>query len=116
MDSAYEDYRALIERAQACLDRHDLDGAEAAARAAAGVEPGAPAAFHILGVIREARSRRVDAQRFYRAALALDPEFGPALHQLRRSLQPPSQRTSPLWPPPDLHVAERSEQAPGDGR
>ncbi len=111
MDPARDGYEALIERARGCLDAHDLEGAEAFARSAAGADPGAPAAFHLLGVVSEARSDRRDAQRFYRVALALDPAYGPALHQLQRSMQPPSQRTSPLWPPPAEPIAGKAPTA-----
>lgn len=96
---AQEGYETLIARARECLEARDLEGADACARSAVGIDPGAPAAFHLLGVIREARSQRLDAQRFYRAALALDPDFSPAARQLHRSVQSPSERSTSLWEP-----------------
>jgi CheY-like chemotaxis protein len=44
-----------------------------------------PELYNFLGVLQEVKSNWLEAQRFYRAALAIDPTFEPARKNLERS-------------------------------
>jgi DNA-binding response OmpR family regulator len=79
------DYRSLIELAK----RHISDRSFAAAREtvhkAIAADPGKPEGYNLLGVLLEIEHDWVEAQKFYRAALDIDPAFKPARANLERT-------------------------------
>lgn len=81
--TSYEDRIALAKRF--ITDRRFAE-ATAQIKQAIGEEPGKPEAFNLLGVLLELERNRIEAQKNYRAALALDPTYRPADDNLRRSV------------------------------
>jgi DNA-binding NtrC family response regulator len=81
--TSYEDRIALAKRF--ITDRRFAE-ATAQIKQAVGEEPGKPEAFNLLGVLLELEGNRIEAQKNYRAALALDPTYRPADDNLRRSV------------------------------
>jgi DNA-binding NtrC family response regulator len=81
--TSYEDRIALAKRF--ITDRRFAEAA-AQIKQAVGEEPGKPEAFNLLGVLLELEGNRIEAQKNYRAALALDPTYRPADDNLRRSV------------------------------
>ena len=57
------------------------------AQKAIALAPARPEGFNLLGVIHELRHERLQAQKCYRAALALDPTYQPAQNNLHWSIQ-----------------------------
>lgn len=80
-------YEQELAYAKNCIVARQLDKAtEHLQRAVAG-EPAKPEAFNLLGVLYELRNDIRNAQRMYRAALALDPTYRPAAENLHRTTQ-----------------------------
>jgi DNA-binding NtrC family response regulator len=82
-----KDYEFSLEQAKAAAEARDLHSALAWAQKAVAVDPARPEAFNLLGVVHEVRYERLQAQKYYRAALALDPTFKPAQSNLHWSTQ-----------------------------
>lgn len=78
------DYQSCIELSKRCANERHFRAAAEHARRAAGLDPARPEAFNLLGVYAEVHGERLEAQKHYRAALELDPSFGPARHNLNR--------------------------------
>jgi DNA-binding NtrC family response regulator len=68
--------------------------AETEARLAVAGAPGDPEPLFLLGVVRDLRGERLEAQSYYRAAIALRPTFEHAHRNLARSVD--SLRAEPL--------------------
>jgi DNA-binding response OmpR family regulator len=83
--SAQTDYRTALEHARAAIEIMRFDQAEPWAVAAAAADVSRPEAFNLLGAIKEILGETLAAQKYYRAALALDPTYGPAQHNLTRA-------------------------------
>jgi len=98
---AVSDYEGNIEQVKAAAEAYDFDSAASWAQAAIALDSSRPEAYNLLGVLLERRGGRLEAQRYYRAALALDPTYKPAWHNLNRSTQ--------TWP------AGRLDLGPGPG-
>jgi DNA-binding response OmpR family regulator len=81
------DYAGCIEQAKAAVEAYDFDTAASWAQQAVSLDPSRAEAFNLLGVLLERRGGRLEAQRYYRAALALDPTYKPAWNNLNRSTQ-----------------------------
>jgi DNA-binding response OmpR family regulator len=81
------DYEACIQQAKAAVESYDFANAASWAQAAVAQDTSRPEAFNLLGVLLERRGERLEAQRYYRAALALDPTYKPAWSNLNRSTQ-----------------------------
>jgi len=79
------DYGSSIELAKRSIGNRHFDAAAEHLRKAISLDPGRAEAFNLLGVITEIRGDRVEAQKNYRTALALDPSYVPAITNLRRS-------------------------------
>ena len=77
-------YPALVEFAKRHITDRAFDQAEAAARRAMAADPTHPEAFNLLGALFEIRGDWLEAMRFYRAALDLDPTFAPAAANVER--------------------------------
>jgi DNA-binding response OmpR family regulator len=79
------DYTSLIELAK----RHVADGSFGLAREtvqkAIAVDPTQPEAYNLLGAVLEIHNERLEALKFYRAALDIDPTYKPAWTNLDRA-------------------------------
>lgn len=75
--------RLLSDAGSALRDKRYEDTAELLRRAIQ-VDVSRPETFNFLGVLMEIKRDRLQAQRFYRAALALDPAYRPARNNLDR--------------------------------
>jgi DNA-binding response OmpR family regulator len=81
------DYEGCLQQAKAAVEAYDFESAVSWAQAAVAQDTSRPEAFNLLGVLLERRGARLEAQRYYRAALALDPTYKPAWSNLNRSTQ-----------------------------
>jgi DNA-binding NtrC family response regulator len=79
------DYPTLIELCKRHVTDRDLERAKAVAQRALGVDPGKPDAYNLLGAFQECRGEWVEAQKYYRAALEIDPSYQPAKANLNRT-------------------------------
>jgi DNA-binding NtrC family response regulator len=81
------DYASHFELAKRCIAEQQYDAAAEHARKAISFDNSRPEAFNLLGVIREIQRDIVDAQKYYRAALALDPTYEPARKNIERTVR-----------------------------
>ena len=79
------DYPTLIELCKRYVTDRNLEQAKAVAQRALGVDPGKPDAYNLLGAFLECRGEWVEAQKYYRAALEIDPSYLPAKANLART-------------------------------
>jgi DNA-binding NtrC family response regulator len=77
-------YRSLLEQVRGAIRRGELEEAWESARRAVAADPGRPEAYTLIGALLEIRHDRLEAQRFYRAALEIDPTYRPAGDNLER--------------------------------
>ena len=80
-----ESYEEHVELAKRCISQRQFDAAEEHARQAVSADATKPEAFNLLGVLLEMAGRKLEAQKNYRAALALDPTYRPANENLSRT-------------------------------
>ncbi|HEX9724492.1 MAG TPA: response regulator [Vicinamibacteria bacterium] len=78
------DYDELVAEARHKMESRHLEAAMPCIRKAIGVDPGRPEAFNLLGVATARRGKTYRAQDYFRASLALDPTYAPALMNLER--------------------------------
>ena len=64
-----------------------LKKAEEILKQAVGKDPSSPVTHNLLGVISEYKGDVQQAQKYYRAALALDPTYEPAESNIRRTVE-----------------------------
>lgn len=79
------DYDARIALAKKCVGQREFEAAGEHVRRAIAINASRPEAFNFLGAIHEVRGERLEAQKNYRAALAIDPTYEPARSNLYRS-------------------------------
>jgi lipoprotein NlpI len=79
------DYRTLIEVAKRHITDRDFVAARESVRKAIAADPAQPEAYNLLGALIEIKGEWVEAQKFYRAALDIDPTFKPASANLDRT-------------------------------
>jgi len=80
-----QDYESCLELAKKCAaDRHFEAAAEHVKKAIA-TDSSRAEAFNFLGALFEVQGNKLDGQKNYRAALALDPTYKPAQANLSRS-------------------------------
>lgn len=81
------DYSSLTELGK----RHIVDGRYAAARGlfenAVSLDTTKPDAYNLLGAVTEIMGDTLQAQKYYRAALAIDPSYQPSLKNLDRTVR-----------------------------
>jgi len=82
-----KDFDSRLELAKKSLTERDFDAAAEHVRQAIALDASRPEAFNLLGAILEIRGSHLQAQKNYRAALALDPSYLPAQQNLERSVQ-----------------------------
>lgn len=97
-ESKADDYPSLIE----ICKRHVTDGhielARETAKKAIAKDPAKPEAYNLLGAFIEIRGDWLEAQKFYRAALDIDPSFKPAQANLERTTSFHKFGKIALWP------------------
>lgn len=81
---SYDDY---LNYAKRCINNQDLEEGHKYVKKAVSLDTSKPEAFNLLGVILEYKNNPLEAQKQYRAALALDPSFKPAQQNLERTSQ-----------------------------
>jgi DNA-binding response OmpR family regulator len=79
------DYRSLIELTKLHISNRSFADARDTAHKAIAADPGKPEAYNLLGALLEISRDWVEAQKFYRAALDIDPTFEPARTNLDRT-------------------------------
>ncbi len=84
LDEKATDYASLTGLARRAMTMKNADLAESLASRALSADAARPEAFDILGVIADMRGDRVRALKFYRAALDMDPKYGPARAHLEQ--------------------------------
>ncbi len=80
------DYESLIELAKRHITDTDFAKARETTRKAIAEAPGQPEAYNLLGALTEINGDWVEAQKFYRAALDIDPTYKPAAANLDRTV------------------------------
>ena len=78
------DYLVLIEQVRDRIRERDFEGAWEFARRAVAADPARPESYNLLGALLEIRHDRLEAQKFYRAALEIAPTYRPAGENLER--------------------------------
>ncbi len=78
------DYCSLIELAKRHISDRSFATARETARKAIAADPAQPEAYNLLGALIEIKGDRLEAQKFYRATLDIDPTFKPAQANLDR--------------------------------
>ncbi len=79
------DYSSYFELAKRSVNEHHLESAIEHTRHAISLDATRPEAFNLLGALLEIQGNRLDAQKYYRTALSLDPSYQPAIENLDRS-------------------------------
>jgi len=79
-------YEMHVELAKRCINQGEPDAAQEHVRLAIAADATKPEAFNLLGVLLEMGGDRLEAQKQYRAALALDPTYKPADENLNRAV------------------------------
>lgn len=80
----FEDY---VEFAKLNIITNNFEKAEEILKQAVGKDPSSPITHNLLGVISEYKGDVSQAQKYYRAALALDPTYKPAESNIRRTVE-----------------------------
>jgi len=78
------DYQTLIDEARQRIREGGLESAWEFTRRAVAADPARAEAYNLLGALLEIKHDRLEAQRFYRAALEIDPTYRPAGENLER--------------------------------
>lgn len=71
-------YEEHVELAKRCIGKREFGAAQEHVRQAISADPTKPEALNLLGALLELQGKWLDALKQYRAALALDPTYGPA--------------------------------------
>ena len=79
------DYRALIELTKRHITDRSFADARETARKAIAADPGQPEAYNLLGALLEIDGNMFEAQKFYLAAMDIDPTYKPARANLKRT-------------------------------
>lgn len=94
----YDDYLAIAK--QRILEGY-FEIAGVYAQKAVFLNPDRPEALNLLGGISEATGNRLEADRYYRAALTNDPAYTPAQSNLERMTTQPYTQKGIVWDYPD---------------
>ena len=79
------DYVSLIELSKRHISDRGFSAARETVRKAIAADPAQPEAYNLLGALLEIKGDWLEAQKFYRAALDIDPTFRPAQVNLDRT-------------------------------
>lgn len=86
-ESASSSFGSVMSFAKGCISRRDFDKAYIFLQRAIGMEPMKPEPYNLLGALLEIKGDMLEALKFYRAALAIDPTYKPADENLRRAAE-----------------------------
>lgn len=86
-EQGIESYEDCLEQAKYASELRDFDSARPWAKKAISVDPSRPEAFNLLGVLLEIDREILEAQKFYRTALSVDPTYKPASRNLSRTTE-----------------------------
>ena len=75
----------MIELTKRHISDRGFSAARETARKAIAADPAKPEAYNLLGALLEIKGDWLEAQKFYRAALDIDPTFKPASANLNRT-------------------------------
>lgn len=116
-ESTAVDYQTLIALCKRHITDHRFDEAGSAARKAIAEDPGKPEAYNLLGALLEIKSDWLEAQKFYRSALDIDPTYKPARDNFDRTTQW-KYKFGKIELGPDIEklVPHRAERREEDGR
>lgn len=89
------DYLGHVQLARRIAGRGNIDRAVEEVQRALELDPSRPEAFNVLGVFRELSGALDDAERCYRRALDLAPDYEAARHNLARLARHPAD--SDIW-------------------
>ena len=78
------DYRTLIDQSRNRIREGAFEAAWDTARRGVATDPARPEAYNLLGALLEIKHQGLEAQKFYRAALEIDPTYRPAGENLER--------------------------------
>lgn len=78
-------YDVLIQLTKKYVEQQDFARAVTVVRKAVAAFPNRAEAFNLLGALVEIEGNMLEAQKFYRAAIALDPTYEPARQNLHRT-------------------------------
>jgi DNA-binding NtrC family response regulator len=78
-------YNEHVELAKKCIGERKFDAAQEHVRQAIAADATKPEALNLLGVLLEISGNKLEAQKKYRATLALDPTYKPAVENLSRT-------------------------------
>jgi len=84
-EDAAVDYASFIELTKRHISDRDFAAARASARKAIAADPAKPEVYNLLGALIEIEGDWLEAQRFYRASLDIDPTFKAARVNLERT-------------------------------
>jgi DNA-binding NtrC family response regulator len=79
------DYRDLIEIVKRCITDQNFAAARETVRRAIAADPRQPEAYNLLGALIEIDGDIFEAQKFYLAAMDIDPKYKPARINLKRT-------------------------------
>jgi len=98
MAHGYEDYLAMAK--QRIIEGH-FEVAGVYAQKAVFLKPDRPEALNLLGGIAEVKGNRLEADKYYRAALTHDPAYAPAQRNLERLATQTCTPKGIVWDYPD---------------
>ncbi|GLI36212.1 sigma-54-dependent transcriptional regulator [Desulforhabdus amnigena] len=78
-------YLTLVELAKRHISDRNFDTALKFTQRAIAADPAQPEVYNLYGALLEIKGNRLEAQKFYRAALDIDPTFKPAKANLDRT-------------------------------
>ncbi len=79
------EYRDLIELTKRCITDQRFEAARESVRRAIAADPHQPEAYNLLGALVEIDGDIFEAQKFYLAAMDIDPKYKPAITNLKRT-------------------------------
>jgi DNA-binding response OmpR family regulator len=80
-----DNYKTFLELAKRAISEHRISAAKELVSRALALDNSRPEAMNLLGALYEIENKILEAQKYYRAALSLDPTFKPAQDNLHRS-------------------------------
>jgi len=113
-ESKADDYQSLIEICKRHVTDGHFDLARETAKKAIAKDPAKPEAYNLLGAFIEIRGDWLEAQKFYRAALDIDPSFKPAQANLERTTSFHKFGKIALWPEAEKPEAGKNEEDKGE--
>jgi len=89
LEQAIHGYDNYLELACKSISNGKFDAARVYAHKAISINPDRPEPFNLLGGLSEARGNRLEAEKSYRVALAVNPSYQPAQKNLDRITRRP---------------------------